>query len=410
MPGGGPAACRARARRRARRPGRRASGGASCAARERSGRPPAGRSSSRRCDGARDAAARWPARLARPARRRAVADACARSAQRYLSDPRLRTLLDRYATYTGSDPRRAPAALAVDPVRRADLRRLVRRAAACAGSATRCASARWRCGVRVRTGADVAEVLGHGAAGPTGVRLRRRRRRVDADVVVSNADAAHLYADLRRRPARPRAGRRRLRRRDPVAVRLRRAARPARPHARPAAPHRAVPRRTTTRSSTRLRRRAPRPVAGPDGLRRRVPDDPAVRPDADHEAWFVLVNAPRHGQRGRTGPSTGTPPGLADVVRRPRPRRAWPSAGSTSATACCWQQVRTPADLERRTRAVGGAIYGTVVQRRPRGVPAPGQPLAGARPLPRRRLVAPRRRPPARRAVRRIVADLIGPA
>ncbi len=31
------------------------------------------------------------------------------------SDPRLVTLLDRYATYTGSDPRRAPAALATVP-------------------------------------------------------------------------------------------------------------------------------------------------------------------------------------------------------------------------------------------------------------------------------------------------------
>jgi phytoene dehydrogenase-like protein len=33
----------------------------------------------------------------------------------YLRDPRLRMLLDRYATYTGADPRRAPAALAAIP-------------------------------------------------------------------------------------------------------------------------------------------------------------------------------------------------------------------------------------------------------------------------------------------------------
>ena len=35
--------------------------------------------------------------------------------RRLLHDPRLVTLLDRYATYTGSDPRRAPAALATVP-------------------------------------------------------------------------------------------------------------------------------------------------------------------------------------------------------------------------------------------------------------------------------------------------------
>ena len=33
----------------------------------------------------------------------------------YLTDPRLRMLLDRYATYSGSDPRRAPAVLATVP-------------------------------------------------------------------------------------------------------------------------------------------------------------------------------------------------------------------------------------------------------------------------------------------------------
>src|SRR5665811_410487 len=32
-----------------------------------------------------------------------------------LGDPRLRMFLDRYATYAGSDPRRAPAVLAVIP-------------------------------------------------------------------------------------------------------------------------------------------------------------------------------------------------------------------------------------------------------------------------------------------------------
>ncbi len=36
-------------------------------------------------------------------------------ASRYLRDPRLRMMADRYATYTGSDPRRAPAALASVP-------------------------------------------------------------------------------------------------------------------------------------------------------------------------------------------------------------------------------------------------------------------------------------------------------
>ena len=35
--------------------------------------------------------------------------------RRYLADPRQRMMLDRYATYAGSDPRRTPAALALIP-------------------------------------------------------------------------------------------------------------------------------------------------------------------------------------------------------------------------------------------------------------------------------------------------------
>ena len=69
---------------------------------------------------------------------------------RYLRDPRLRMLLDRYATYSGSDPRRAPAALAV-------VRTVSGRAA----------------GVSLDTG-----------------------EHLDADVVVCNADATALYTEL----------------------------------------------------------------------------------------------------------------------------------------------------------------------------------------------------------------------
>lgn len=34
---------------------------------------------------------------------------------RKIRDPHLRTLIDRYATYTGSDPRKAPAVLLTIP-------------------------------------------------------------------------------------------------------------------------------------------------------------------------------------------------------------------------------------------------------------------------------------------------------
>ena len=83
-----------------------------------------------------------------------------------------------------------------------------------------------------------------------------------------------------------------------------------------------------------------------------------MRPDADHESWFVLVNAPRHGpvrrQRQSTGPRrvspTRTPTDVLAVMAR---------TGLDVRDRLLWREVRTPADLAHETRAPGGSIYGT---------------------------------------------------
>ena len=114
----------------------------------------------------------------------------------------------------------------------------------------------------------------------------------------------------------------------------------------------------------------PRPVPDPT-VYISAPDDPALRPDDDSEAWFVLVNAPRHVAEGTqdpaasrlrsavaagsTGPHpawpTATPTRVLAVDGRPGPGRAGPR--------CCGARCARPADLERHTRSVGGSIYGT---------------------------------------------------
>jgi hypothetical protein len=57
-------------------------------------------------------------------------------------------------------------------------------------------------------------------------------------------------------------------------------------------------------------RAGPRPVPG-GAVYVSAPDDPATRPDEDHESWFVLVNAP-----GTTRPASEESTGTARAGRR----------------------------------------------------------------------------------------------
>ena len=270
--------------------------------------------------------------------------------RRHLRDPRLRTYLDRYATYTGSDPRRAPAALAAVPYVEQEyggwyvpggLHRL--------GLAVRDRAVER--GAVLRTGATV-ERIETTAGRASGVRLTSGER-LPADVVVANADAAHVYGALVDAPV----AARRLARATPslsgfvllLAVRGRT---PGLAH------HNVLFPSDYDAEFDAVFGDPARPVPDPT-LYVSAPDDPSVRPDGC-EAWFVLVNAPRH----HAGPGAG--PGAVD----------WRAPGVAESYADClldllaarglpvrdrllWSQALSPADLEERTGAVGGAIYGT---------------------------------------------------
>jgi phytoene desaturase len=277
--------------------------------------------------------------------------------RRYLRDERLRMFLDRYATYAGSDPRRAPAALAVIPYVeqtfggwyiRGGLRRL--------GDAVHeRALAR---GAIVRTGADVAEVLVDGGR-VSGVRLADGQR-IAADIVVANADAAHVYADL----VPPRHGRaplRRLRQATPslsgFALML-----ALRGRSSDLAHHTVLFGERYDDEFDAVFGRSPRPVPDPT-VYVAGPDDPAMRPDDRHEALFVLVNAPRHRARRGDAPEDRQgvdwdAPGVRDEYAEEL-LATMAKRGLEVRDRLLWREVRTPADLERDTRAPGGAIYGT---------------------------------------------------
>ncbi|WP_207841982.1 phytoene desaturase family protein [Williamsia soli] len=271
----------------------------------------------------------------------------------YLADPRLRMLLDRYATYTGSDPRQAPAALASVPYAEQAFGSwyvdggLGRIAAVLLSRAQ-------TLGVEVRLGTQVTEILTD-ATGVRGVRLSDGSV-TDAEFVVANADAQQVFNDLLS-PDQPgaRAAARRLRRTtrslsgfvlllaldDPPNDQ---------PH------HHVLFAEDYDEEFDAVfgRNGRPRPVPRPT-IYVSAPADHALTPDARTGAWFVLVNAPPHDPAGGTD---WDKPGLreeyADQILDLMAAR-----GLDVSARIRHRVIISPADLERRTLTPGGSIYGT---------------------------------------------------
>jgi phytoene desaturase len=295
-----------------------------------------------------------------------------------LRDPRLRQLLDRYATYTGSDPRLAPAVLATVPYveQTFGVWHIGGGLGMLANAMTQRAE---RLGVDIRPNTPVVQITTDGRA-TTGV-VTAAGDRIAADVVVADADARTVYLQLLDAQ------------RAPVV----------------ASAAKAVQRTTASLSGfvllLGLHGRSPDPVhhevlfpAHYDGEfddvfggRRhpaRAPRDPAIyicnprdplmHPDGDHESWFVLVNAPRHETTGAKGTIDWDAPGLAqDYAERVLAMMA--ARGVDIRDRIRWQQISTPADLQRQTGSPGGAIYGTA-SHGPRAAflrPANASPLRG---------------------------------
>ena len=288
--------------------------------------------------------------LAKPADVRTIApwSSLRKLGESTLSDPRAVTLLDRYATYTGSDPRRAPAVLATVPYVEQEFGAWHLRG----GVGTLADALHRRCierGVDVRTGADVTSITTD-ASGVTGVVANGEHLR--ADIVVANADAGLVYGQLLDDP---------------------RATEPARTIARSDASLAGFVLLLALRGRTpglhhhnvwfpedydaefdAIFGKDPRPVDDP-AIYVCAPDDPAMRPDSDHEAWFVLVNAPRHDPaRGVDWSSPQLAASYAESIVSLLAQR-----GVDIRDRIIWQEIRTPADLERDARAPGGSIYGT---------------------------------------------------
>lgn len=290
--------------------------------------------------------------------------------EEYLADPRLRQVLDRYATYSGSDPRRAPAVFATIPY----MEQTFGAWHLGGGIGTLADALEVRCrerGVDIRLQQDVTDVVTRDGAA-VGVRVNGEL--LGADIVIANADAHHLYTDLVHDPA----GRK-----------------PARALAKAAPALSGFVMLLAVRGRTpgihhhnvwfpadydgefdAIFGRTPHAAQDP-AIYACVPDDPAMRPDSDSESWFILVNTPRNGD-GSDGTVDWAAPGVAEAYAD-RLLALLAARGTDIRDRILWRELRTPADLERTTRAPGGSIYGSS-SNGPRAAfqrPANRSPIAG---------------------------------
>ncbi|GAA3705707.1 phytoene desaturase family protein [Gordonia hankookensis] len=326
----------------------------------------------------------------------------------YLSDPRLRMLLDRYATYTGSDPRRAPAALASVPWAEQSWGSwyvpggLGRIATAIRDRFTELGGA-------VRLDSEVAEFTVDGGGRIDGVRLADGRSR-KTDLVVANADAAEVYGRLLNTRAAQRVSAR-IRRATPSLsgfVILLGLDDPPPDHAH----HRVLFAEDYDAEFDGVfgrgafgRRGDAQPVDRPT-VYISAPDDPEIVPGPGTASWFVLVNAARHDPRnGVDWDAPGLATSYADRVLSVMADR-----GLDVRDRIRHRTILTPADLERRTLTPGGSIYGSS-SNGPRAAflrPANASPVTGLY------LVGGSAHPggglPLVMLSAEIVADLIGPA
>jgi phytoene desaturase len=298
--------------------------------------------------------------------------------ERVVPDPRVRAMVESQVAWTGSDPRRAPAALAALPYLEHAFGTWYIRGGM-HGLAQALADRATVRGATVRTNCPVAEVLVTDGR-VTGVASDDGERH-SADVVV--VATPQLAGPAGRGPSAPTAL-------PPSLFTLLLALRGRTPNM---AHHTVLLPDDGDAELDWLS--APRPAAAPEPtLHICVPDDPATRP-AGGEAWTVHARVPRHGQDA-TGVLDWTAAGFVSSFAD-RLLDVLSARGLDVRGRLVWRVIHSPADREHATRAPGGAVGGLVragfrpAWRRPTGrspvrglyvvgaatQPAPGLPFVG---------------------------------
>jgi phytoene desaturase len=267
-----------------------------------------------------------------------------------LKSPYLQKILDRYATYSGSDPRRAPAVLSSIA--------FVEEAFGAwhiTGGVGKLADALYqRCldrGVTFEFNSPVAEIM-HSDGSVTGVLLRDDRK-ITATTVVANSDAGLVYSQLiKNLPLAVRRAKRKIQKMEPslAGFSLLLGLKPSTDT--PLEHHTILfPENYDNEFESIFDKKVP--VQDPT-IYICAPHDPTMVSKAGHEAWFVLVNAPRHGSDSYDWSNRAVAESYAqkiiDLIE---------SRGISVRDRLELLEIRTPADLEKSVMAPGGSIYGT---------------------------------------------------
>ena len=267
-----------------------------------------------------------------------------------IESPYLSKIMDRYATYSGSDPRSAPAVLStIAFVEEAFGAWHIK-----GGIGTLSEKITQRCeklGVAINLNTFVTEIT-HQGNKVTGLIANGQHRSFDR--IVANTDAQFLYEKLLPGSRTAKKVAKSLSQSEPslagfsLLLGLK-------PSTAPALSHHTIlfPEDYDAEFESIFTTKTP--VEKPT-IYICAPNDPLMVKDAGHEAWFVLVNAPRHSKGGDGFDWSDAEFGrryansIIDQIE---------ARGISIRDRLEVLEIRTPLDLQNSVHAPGGSIYGT---------------------------------------------------
>ena len=271
----------------------------------------------------------------------------------YTSDSHIQMIIDRYATYTGSDPRKAPAALLTIAFVEASFGAW--HISGGIGKLSEALEDRCRLlNVEINLNSPVSRINTREGA-VTSITLKSGEE-IPADLAVTNADAEITYNQLLERSVvAAKSERKKLKRAEKslagfsllLGLDNSKIQEPA-----PKLNHHTIyfPEDYDAEFDDIFTKRVP--VSDPT-IYICSPNDPLMVKREGTESWFVLVNAPRHDPKEGWDWSTGGAEYAQKIIAK------LDALGLRVSERLEVMEFRTPLDLQNSTLAPGGSIYGT---------------------------------------------------